>query len=194
MAEQDRIGSLPNFLFSSDGGLLALNLGSLTFVAGLTRYAGLADIANVRILSGGLCVSLFFAMLCVYFTLIGVRATAAGRARLIARHGAALRPPLPVPGDPISGCAGPTGRRRGEFRLRSDSSDRGRRRLSGSVVLEIFDIRDCICSASARPRFFSELAGTKARGSHKCDHANPVAAVRRALRQTGRRSGLPVSE
>jgi len=75
MAEQ-RSGAIAQIFSSPDAGLLGLNFGALTFVAGLTQFSDLQKVVNVRILAGGLCVAFFFALLCAYFTLFGSRAVA----------------------------------------------------------------------------------------------------------------------
>lgn len=71
----DAASGLSAFFNRADGGLLALAFSSLAFVAGLTKFADLGKIVDTKILVGGLCVSLFFAILCVYFTVFGMRAT-----------------------------------------------------------------------------------------------------------------------
>jgi hypothetical protein len=59
----------------ADGGLLALTVTTLTFVSGLSKLGGFEHFVNLKILIGGLCAALFFAILCTYFTMFGTRAT-----------------------------------------------------------------------------------------------------------------------
>jgi hypothetical protein len=72
--------NLADFFARPDSGLIALIVTTMTFVAGLKQWAELDKIANVKILVGGLCVALFYAILCAYFTVFGMRATAAAAA------------------------------------------------------------------------------------------------------------------
>jgi hypothetical protein len=83
MADQD---DKPNSLLErADAGLMALNLGTLTFIAGLEKLGDIGAFINLRILIGGLCVGIFFAVLCAYFTVVGSAATRAAAKRLGAR-------------------------------------------------------------------------------------------------------------
>jgi len=82
MADETEKGGFGQFLGRADGGLLALNLASLMFVAGLAKIDGLQNVLNLRLLAGGLSIALFFAILCAYFTLFGVRATAGAASRI----------------------------------------------------------------------------------------------------------------
>jgi hypothetical protein len=80
-------GFATRFLQRTDGSLLTLNLATLTLVSGLEKFGGgeLARFVNLQVLVGGLCVGLFFAILCAYYTAFGVRAAAAPARRLKGR-------------------------------------------------------------------------------------------------------------
>lgn len=85
MADTGDKDGIAGFLTRPDGGLLALNLGTLSLVAGLEKFGDVQNALNLRILVGGLSVGLFFAILCAYFTLFGSRATVAAARRIGAR-------------------------------------------------------------------------------------------------------------
>jgi hypothetical protein len=85
MAQNADKGFVERFLQRTDGGLLTLNLTTLTLVAGLQKLGDLGAVVNLRILVGGLCVGLFAAILCAYFTEFGTRATSAASRSLNVR-------------------------------------------------------------------------------------------------------------
>lgn len=100
MAEESGKSALERVLGRADGGLLALNFAALTFVAGIAALSDLPAVVNLKLLVGGLCGGLFFAILCTYFTIFGVRATAASDRRAGNREPFVFDTELPMPGGP----------------------------------------------------------------------------------------------
>ena len=74
-------GGLTDFLARPDGGLLALTVSSLTLVTGLSKLDAFKALFSLNVMIGGLCATLFFAILCTYFTFFGMRATASAAAK-----------------------------------------------------------------------------------------------------------------
>ena len=65
-----------------DGGLLAVNLGTLGLVAGAEKLDLLGEIVNVPILVGGLAIGVLFAIISIYLLVFGKRATDAELSRI----------------------------------------------------------------------------------------------------------------